>query len=87
MHTKYERSFSYDSKVMNKVNFLFKIAIFRTHGHGQGHRVIDLGVIGKGFIRRVCIPSKKYLSLLVQKLWPMLKILPKSYLESNIYKM
>ena len=26
MHTKYERSFSCDSKVMNKVNFLFKIA-------------------------------------------------------------
>ena len=67
MHTIYERSFSYDSKV-NKVNFLFKIAIFRTQCHGQGHRVIDLGVTGKGFISRVCIPNMKYLSLLVQKL-------------------
>ena len=68
MHTKYERSFSYDSKVMNKVNFLFKTAIFRLRGHGQGHRVIDLGVTGKGFISRVCIPNMLYLSLLVQKL-------------------
>ena len=64
MHTKYERSFSYDSKVMNKVNFLFKIASFRTHGLGQGQRVIDLGVTGKGFISRVCIPNMKYLSVM-----------------------
>ena len=83
MHTIYEHSFSYDSKV-NKVNFLFKIAIFRTQDHGQGHMVIDLDVTGKGFISRVCIPNMKYLSLLVQKLWPMLKISPKSYLESQI---
>ena len=68
MHTKYERSISYDSKVMNKVNFLSKIAIFRTQGHGQGHMVIDLGVTGKRFISRVCIPNMKYLSRLVQKL-------------------
>ena len=68
MNNKYERSISYDSKVMNKVNFLFKIAIFRTQGHGQAHRVIDLGFPGKRFISRVCIPNMKYLSLLVQKL-------------------
>ena len=43
MHTKYECSISYDSKVMNKVNLLFKIAIFKTQGHGPGHRGIDLG--------------------------------------------
>ena len=69
MHTKYERSILYDSKIINKVNLLFKIAIFSTQGHGQGHRFIDLGVAGKDFISRVCIPNMKYLSLFVRKLF------------------
>ena len=31
---------------------------------------IDLGVIGKGFVGWMCMPDMKFLSLMVQKLWP-----------------
>ena len=44
--------------------FLLKIAIFRTWGHGRGHKAIDLGVIWKGFISRVCMPNMKCFYLL-----------------------
>ena len=37
--------------------------------HSQGHKVIDLGVILKGFISWVCMPYMKSLSLTVQKLY------------------
>ena len=60
-------------KLWPRLKFLIKIAIFRTQGHGRGHKVIDLVVIWKGFISRVGMPNMKSLSLTVQKLWPRLK--------------
>ena len=38
-------------------------------------KVIDLGVIWKGFISWVCIPKMRFPSLTVQKLWPRLKFI------------
>ena len=46
-----------------------KLAIFSINV-----KVIDLGVIWKGFISWVCMPNMKSLSLTVQKLWPRLKL-------------
>ena len=38
-------------------------------GKSQGHKIIDIGVIGKGIIGGVCISNMKYLFLTVQKLF------------------
>ena len=48
--------------------------IYQYKGHDQGNKVINLGVIWKGFISWVCIPNMKSVSLRVQQLWPRLKI-------------
>ena len=47
---------------------------FKPQGQSQGHKVIDLGVIWKGVISRVCMPNMKSLSLMVQKLKRRLKL-------------
>ena len=61
-----------------------KICYFKYKGLCQGHTVIDLGVIWKGFIRWVCIPNMKslYLKAILQVL--IYKALyDKSYLGSK----
>ena len=42
-------------------------AIFSTKIHGQGHKVIDLGVIWNSIIIGVCMPYTKCLSLTVER--------------------
>ena len=36
---------------------------FQCKGQSQGHKVINLGVIWKGIINRVCMPNMKSLTL------------------------
>ena len=52
-----------------------KVVIVLVKGHGQGHKVIELDVIWKGFISWVYMPNMKSLSFQVQKLRPRLKFL------------
>ena len=40
---------------------IVQIGYFKFKGHGQGHKVIDLGDIWKGFISWVWMPNMKYL--------------------------
>ena len=69
---------------LQRKNMLFKQDVFVTHecpgrnkvhigyfeytGHCQGHKVIDNGVIWKGFISWEFMPNKKFLSLIFQML-------------------
>ena len=58
--------------------------LFLYKGHGQGHKVVDLGVIWKGFISWVCMQIMKSLSFTVQKLWLRLKFfLPQSHSKTE----
>ena len=64
VHVKYQSSIS---------TVLPYVKVFRKWNKGQGHKVIHLGVIWKGFISWGYMPNMKSLSLTVQKLWPRLK--------------
>ena len=44
-----------------------KFLEMQVKSHGQGHKVIDLSVIWKGYISWVYMPSLKSLSLSLQK--------------------
>ena len=44
-------------------------------GHGQGHNVINYGVIWKSFIRWVYMPNMKSQFVTVQKQWGQIKIM------------
>ena len=48
--------------------------------HGQGYKVVHLGAI------RVCMPIMKSVSLMVQQLWPRLKLfLPQTDRPTHIH--
>ena len=54
------------NSITQRSNKKYQIGYFQY----KGRKVIDLGVIWKGFISGVCMPNMKCMSLTVQKLWP-----------------
>ena len=61
------KHFAPDSKKVQK-------SYFKHIAQSQGHKAINLGVIWKGIISRVCIPNMKSLSLTVKQLKRRLKL-------------
>ena len=57
-HVKYESHAS-----VSKVIVKDKILKMQVKGHGQGHKVIELGAVWKGFISWVCMSNIKSPSL------------------------